>query len=47
MNWIIYLANVGGLLGLVLGMGIISFVELLWLCMRIMAQKWNLSHYVP
>jgi hypothetical protein len=31
MNWIDYFSNVGGIYGLVLGMGIISFVELFWL----------------
>ena len=30
MNWIDYFSNVGGIYGLVLGMGIISFIELFW-----------------
>ena len=42
MNWIDYFSTVGGLLGLVLGMGSISVVELLWLCLRLAALKMNL-----
>ena len=38
MSWIDYFAAVGGLLGLVLGMGIISFFELFWLFCRIFYQ---------
>lgn len=47
MNWIDYFSTVGGLLGLVLGMGIISFVELLWLCLRIAARKLNFQNIIP
>ena len=47
MTWIDYLSTVGGLLGLVLGMGIVSFIELIWLCLRLGARKWNLTHLVP
>jgi len=47
MTWIDYLSTVGGLLGLVLGMGIISFIELIWLCMRLGAKKLNLANWVP
>ena len=46
MTWIDYFATVGGLLGLVLGMGIVSFVELAWLCLRIAARKFNFTHVV-
>ena len=46
MTWIDYFSTVGGLLGLVLGMGIVSFIELIWLCMRLGAKKWNLTHWV-
>jgi hypothetical protein len=46
MSWIDYFSTVGGLLGLVLGMGIISFVELFWLCLRIFAQKFNMTDWV-
>ena len=35
MTWIDYFAAVGGLLGLVLGMGFVSFFELFWLFIRI------------
>ena len=47
MTWIDYLSTVGGLVGLVLGMGIVSFIELIWLCMRIAAKKYNFSHIIP
>jgi hypothetical protein len=46
MTWIDYFSTVGGLLGLVLGMGIISVIELIWLCMRLGAKKWNLTEWV-
>ena len=36
MAWIDYLSTVGGLSGLLLGMGFISFIELMWLCYKIM-----------
>jgi uncharacterized membrane protein len=47
MTWIDYFSIVGGLLGLVLGMGIISFVELIWLTLRILARKLNLTDWFP
>ena len=47
MNWIEYFSTVGGLLGLVLGMGIISFVEILWVCLRLTALKLNFQNFVP
>ena len=46
MTWIDYLSNVGGLLGLVLGMGIISFIELIWLCLRLGAKQLDLTHWI-
>jgi hypothetical protein len=46
MNWIKYLSTVGELLGLVLGMGIVSFIELIWLCCRMTAKKWNFTAWV-
>ena len=46
MGWIDYLSAVGGLLGLVLGMGIVSFVELLWLCLRIVALRFRLTNWI-
>ena len=47
MTWIDYLSTVGGLLGLVLGMGIISFVELVWLALRMVFRKLNLTNWIP
>jgi hypothetical protein len=41
MTWIEYFATVGGLLGLVLGMGLVSFIEIIWLLLRIAARKLN------
>ena len=47
MTWIDYFSTVGGLLGLVLGMGIISFIELFWVCLRMAAVKFNFTDWVP
>jgi len=47
MTWIDYFSTVGGLLGLVLGMGFISFIELVWLCCRIAALKMNFQNWIP
>jgi hypothetical protein len=46
MTWIDYLATVGGLLGLVLGMGFISFVEILWLLLRIVSRWTNTTAWI-
>ena len=46
MTWIDYFAAVGGLLGLVLGMGFVSFIELVWLGLRIFAKKLNLTNWI-
>ena len=46
MTWIDYFATVGGLLGLVLGMGLITFIELLWLCLRIVAHKCHFTNCI-
>jgi len=46
MTWIDYFSTVGGLLGLVLGMGIISFIEVIWVCCRMVALKTNMTHWV-
>jgi hypothetical protein len=35
MTWIDYFSAVGGLLGLVLGMGFVTFIEIIWLCFRL------------
>ncbi len=31
MNWIDYFSNIGGIFGLVLGMGLITIAEIIWL----------------
>ena len=46
MTWIDYFSTVGGLLGLVLGMGIISFIEVIWVCCRMVAFKTNMTNWV-
>jgi hypothetical protein len=46
MGWIDYFSTVGGLLGLVLGMGIVSFIELIWLCLRMVARKLDLNDWI-
>ncbi len=47
MTWIDFFATVGGLLGLVLGMGFISFVELFWLGLRILSRQFELTKWIP
>ena len=44
MSWTDYFSTVGGLLGLVLGMGFVSFVEMLWQCMRILSRLIDLFY---
>ena len=34
-SWIDYFSSVGGALGLCIGLSIITFVELVWLCLRV------------
>ena len=46
MSWIDYLSTVGGLLGLVLGMGFVSFIEFFWLCIRLIARKLNMDRWI-
>ena len=46
MTWIDYFSAVGGLLGLVLGMGFVSFIELFWLGVRIVASKLNQTKWI-
>ena len=44
MNWIVFFSNVGGIYGLVLGMGLISIVELFWLTAWYLGQiNWKLK----
>jgi len=46
MSWIDYFANVGGLLGLVLGMGFVSFIEVFWFFLRVLARSLNLTQWI-
>jgi len=46
MNWIDFLSTIGGLLGLVLGMGVVSFIEICWLCIRMIARLYNLNQWI-
>ena len=46
MTWIDYLSAVGGLMGLVLGMGFVSVIELVWLCLRIISKKAGLTKWI-
>jgi len=46
MNWIDYLATVGGLLGLVLGMGFVSFIEIIWLSLHVLARSLHLTRWI-
>ncbi len=34
-SWIDYMANVGGLLGLCIGLSIVTVIEIIWLCVRL------------
>jgi len=47
MNWIDYFSTVGGLLGLVLGMGFVSFIEIFWLALRFTARYLHFNQWVP
>ena len=40
-GWIDYFANVGGLLGLCIGVSIVTLVEIIWLCMRLMKHSFE------
>ena len=46
MTWIDYLSAVGGLMCLVLGMGLISVIELVWLGLRMLFLKLDLKHII-
>jgi len=46
MTWIDYFSTVGGLMGLVLGMGIVSIIELVWLCLRLGSRKLALTKWI-
>ena len=43
MTWIDYFSAVGGLLGLVLGMGFVTFIEMFWLGLRIISQHFIIN----
>jgi hypothetical protein len=46
MNWIDYLSTVGELLGLVLGMGFVSFIDVAGLGIHLMARSYNLNQWI-
>lgn len=46
MTWVDFFSNIGGILGLVLGMGMISIFEIFWLGIRIFAKKLQLTNWV-
>ena len=46
MGWVDFFSNVGGLLGLVLGMGIVSLIELFWLFLRLAARPLGISEWI-
>ena len=45
-NWVNYLADVGGLLGIVLGMGFISFIEVIWVIVRLLSAWFGCKNWV-
>jgi amiloride-sensitive sodium channel len=45
-TWLDFIANVGGLLGLALGMGFVSFIEIIWLGLRLVFRKLNLTNWI-
>jgi len=46
MTWVDFFSQVGGLLGLCIGISIVTFIELVWLCLRILAQKLKLTKLI-
>ena len=46
MTWVDFFSNIGGLLGLVLGMGFISFIEIIWLALRLGAQVFGFKDWI-
>jgi hypothetical protein len=40
-TWIEFFSVIGGLLGLCIGMSIVTFIELFWLCCRIVKNSWK------
>lgn len=45
MTWVDYFANVGGILGLVLGMGFVSVIEILLLCIQMFLDHFHFKTY--
>ena len=46
MTWIDFMSAVGGLSGLVLGMGFVSGIELVWLCLRLLSRWLQLTSII-
>ena len=46
MTWIDFLSQVGGLLGLCIGVSIVTVIELVWLCLRVLFFKTDLTHII-
>ena len=46
MTWIDFMSAVGGLLGLVLGMGFVSGIEVVWLCLRLLCRWLKLTSII-
>jgi hypothetical protein len=46
MTWIDFISQVGGLLALCIGFSIITVIELVWLCLRILSQKMKLTKLI-
>ena len=46
MTWIDFMSQVGGLLGLCIGVSIVTVIELVWLCLRLLFQKFKLTHII-
>ena len=46
MTWIDFMSQVGGLLGLCIGVSIVTIIELVWLCLRLLFQKFKLTHII-
>jgi hypothetical protein len=42
-TWISFFSAIGGLLGLCIGMSIVTVIELVWLCITIASKMVNLS----
>lgn len=45
-GWIDFFSNVGGLLGLCIGMSIVTLIELLWLCSKLIGVYFKQGNYI-